>query len=62
MTDAVEEKIEHILECCECGGTSFALGERGSVWCRQCMGVMNVMVGTFMSTPLPLGVPPEGEA
>lgn len=53
---------ECILECASCNGTSFALGERGSVWCKTCHGQMNVMVGTFMSSPQPLGADCVGEA
>ena len=61
MNNDTLEPPEHVLECSDCGSTSFALGERGSVWCKGCHGAMNVMVGTFMSSPQPLAVPPVGE-
>ena len=53
---------ECILECGECKGTTFALGERGSVWCRTCYGRMNVMVGKFTSSPQPMGADCVAEA
>jgi hypothetical protein len=45
---------ECILECGACHGTAFALGERGTVWCKSCYGRMNVMVGVITSNPQPM--------
>jgi hypothetical protein len=48
-------KKEHILECSECSGTAFFLGESGTVVCGGCLGVMNVFVALKSSSPLMVG-------